>query len=53
MLMKELCSYAWVHDTYGGQLPDVPWINPARAGQARAGHASAGHADTAHRATGT
>ncbi len=26
MLMKELCSYAWVHDTYGTQLPDVPWL---------------------------
>ncbi len=35
MLMKELCSYAWVHDTYGTQLPDVPWICNARI----AGHA--------------
>lgn len=26
MLMKELCSYPWVHDTYGGELPAVPWI---------------------------
>ena len=26
MLMKELCSYPWVRDTYGGNLPDVPWI---------------------------
>ena len=25
MLAKELCSYAWVNDTYGGRLPDVAW----------------------------
>jgi len=25
MLMKELCSYPWVRDTYAGQLPDEPW----------------------------
>ena len=25
MLMKELCSYPWVLDTYGDGLPDVPW----------------------------
>ena len=25
MLMKELCSYPWVHDTYGDALPDVAW----------------------------
>ncbi|MBD9478059.1 GNAT family N-acetyltransferase [Pseudoxanthomonas sp. PXM02] len=25
MLMKELCSYPWVRDTYGDALPDVPW----------------------------
>ena len=42
MLMKELCSYPWVHDTYGDRLPDVPWISPPR-------HAAA----DAHRATGT
>ena len=42
MLMKELCSYRWVHDTYGGHLPDVPWIAAPRAQRA-----------TAHRATGT
>ena len=42
MLMKEMCSYAWVHDTYGTQLPDVPWICDAR---------NAGHA--LQRATGT
>ena len=42
MLMKELCSYRWVHDTYGGHLPDVPWIAAPRASRA-----------PAHRATGT
>ena len=26
MLMKELCSYPWVHDTYGDDLPDEPWL---------------------------
>ncbi|MBB1061381.1 GNAT family N-acetyltransferase [Marilutibacter spongiae] len=26
MLMKPLCSYAWVRDTYGGELPDAPWV---------------------------
>ena len=26
MLMKELCSYPWVRETYGAQLPDAPWI---------------------------
>jgi predicted GNAT superfamily acetyltransferase len=25
MLMKELCSYPWVHETYGDALPDLPW----------------------------
>lgn len=25
MLMKELCSYAWVQQTYGDALPDLPW----------------------------
>ena len=25
MLMKELCSFAWVNETYGGALPDLPW----------------------------
>ena len=25
MLMKELCSYPWVRDTYGDALPDTPW----------------------------
>jgi predicted GNAT superfamily acetyltransferase len=31
MLMKELCSYPWVRETYGDQLPAVPWITRPRA----------------------
>ena len=31
MLMKELCSYPWVSETYGRELPDVPWIASPRA----------------------
>jgi predicted GNAT superfamily acetyltransferase len=31
MLMKELCSYPWVRDTYGAQLPPAPWITLPRA----------------------
>lgn len=30
MLMKPLCSYEWVRDTYGRDLPDVPWIHTPR-----------------------
>lgn len=30
MLMKGLCSYEWVRDTYGDALPDAPWIVQAR-----------------------
>lgn len=30
MLMKPLCSYGWVRDTYGSNLPDVPWIHASR-----------------------
>jgi len=42
MLMKELCSYPWVRDTYGERLPEAPWIiRPRTAGA------------VAHRATGT
>lgn len=42
MLVKDLCSYPWVHDTYGEQLPEVPWIAPSRHGPT-----------VAQRATGT
>ncbi|MFC4728069.1 GNAT family N-acetyltransferase [Coralloluteibacterium thermophilus] len=42
LLAKTLCSYEWVRETYGDELPDVPWL----AGRRRpAGGAS--------RATGT
>ncbi len=30
MLLKDLCSYQWVHDTYGDALPDVPWVGHRR-----------------------
>ena len=33
MLLKELCSYAWVRDTYGEQLPELPWIASPRTGR--------------------
>lgn len=26
MLMKELCSYPWVQETYGNELPEEPWL---------------------------
>lgn len=26
LLVKELCSYPWVRDTYGGKLPGEPWL---------------------------
>ncbi len=26
MLMKPLCSFAWVCETYGDELPDEPWL---------------------------
>jgi predicted GNAT superfamily acetyltransferase len=42
MLIKELCSYAWVHEHYGDQLPDAPWLTQPRA-----------PAPAPHRATGT
>src|SRR5690606_8537982 len=31
MLMKEMCSYPWVRETYGDQLPDADWIGRPRA----------------------
>ena len=30
MLMKPLCSYAWVRETYGDALPDQPWLAQPR-----------------------
>lgn len=37
MLMKTLCSYPWVRETYGDALPDAPWLQRPRP--------VAGHAD--------
>ena len=41
MLMKDLCSFAWVQETYAGDLPHEPWLIAPR------------HPVAAHRATGT
>ncbi|NUS59328.1 MAG: GNAT family N-acetyltransferase [Lysobacter sp.] len=43
MLMKDLCSYAWVRDTYGDALPTASWM-PMPRPQSRA---------VPHRPTGT
>jgi len=34
MLLKDMCSFGWVRETYGNDLPDVPWVGHSR--QARA-----------------
>jgi predicted GNAT superfamily acetyltransferase len=31
MLMKDLCSYPWIRETYGAHLPDADWITQPRA----------------------
>ncbi|WP_256645340.1 GNAT family N-acetyltransferase [Thermomonas paludicola] len=31
MLMKTLCSYPWVRETYGDALPDVAWLQRPRS----------------------
>ena len=31
MLTKDLCSYAWVREHYGLDLPDAPWLIRPRA----------------------
>ena len=41
MLMKPLCSFGWVRETYGDALPQVPWITRPRTPVAK------------HRPTGT
>ena len=41
MLMKDLCSYGWIRDTYAGDLPREPWLIAPR------------HPAALHRATGT
>jgi uncharacterized protein len=30
MLMKDMCSYSWVRETYGAQLPNAPWLAAPR-----------------------
>ena len=30
MLVRELCSYQWIHQTYGTHLPDAPWVGRPR-----------------------
>lgn len=30
MLMKDMCSYSWVRDTYGARLPKAPWLTAPR-----------------------
>ncbi len=44
MLMKDMCSYSWVRDTYGNTLPAEPWLQPRHAAAAQAAQ---------HRHTGT
>lgn len=36
MLMKPMCSYPWVREAYGADLPDVPWIQRPRTATAHA-----------------
>jgi predicted GNAT superfamily acetyltransferase len=45
MLVKELCSHAYVRSTYDGHLPDVPWLEArklATRAPARASHLATG-----------
>ncbi|HRO62960.1 GNAT family N-acetyltransferase [Thermomonas sp.] len=44
MLLKTLCSYPWVHATYGTALPDVPWLLQPRHHVAPAAPATGTHA---------
>jgi len=41
MLMKEMCSYPFVEQTYGSHLPDQPWLH-ARALPGRGGELATG-----------
>ena len=36
MMMKSMCSYPWVRQTYGDALPDLPWIGRPRQQNLRA-----------------
>ncbi|HRF83820.1 MAG: GNAT family N-acetyltransferase [Xanthomonadales bacterium] len=40
MMMKQLCSYPWVQQTYGDDLPDLPWVGRSRQRQPRADRAT-------------
>ena len=42
MLMKDLCSHDWIARTYGGALPNAPWL-AARQRPARDAGRSTGH----------
>jgi predicted GNAT superfamily acetyltransferase len=42
MLMKELCSFQWVRDTYGGQLPHEAWVPMPRVNATAAQHRATG-----------
>ncbi|MGY4515539.1 GNAT family N-acetyltransferase [Lysobacter sp. HA18] len=44
MLMKPLCSYPWVRDTYGRDLPSEPWIHTPRTPIASRTRAAGGRA---------
>ncbi|MFP7723680.1 GNAT family N-acetyltransferase [Lysobacter sp. A3-1-A15] len=44
MLMKTLCSYPWVRETYGDELPDAPWIMRPRQAPLTARHRPTGTA---------
>ncbi len=41
MLMKELCSYPWVRQTYGQALPQASWTH-ARSRSAQSASMAAG-----------
>jgi len=40
MMMKPMCSYPWVRETYGDNLPDLPWIGRPRQQSLRAQRAT-------------
>jgi predicted GNAT superfamily acetyltransferase len=44
MLMKPLCSYPWVRETYGRDLPDAPWIHTPRTLRLDSARAAGGRA---------
>jgi predicted GNAT superfamily acetyltransferase len=44
MLMKPLCSYEWVRETYGRDLPSEPWIHTPRTQRIERARAAGGRA---------